>query len=67
MRAQRGAPVTEELARFGIEPVDPRVAIRLQLLAIELGLAATDRSGRPCTAGRQIIEKQRKKKRINRN
>ncbi len=53
MRAQRGAPVTEELARFGIEPVDPRVAIRLQLLAIELGLAATDRSGRPCTAGRR--------------
>ena len=40
MRAQRGAPVTDELARFGIEPVDPRVAIRLQLRAIDLGLAA---------------------------
>ena len=40
MRAQQGAPVTEELARFGVEPVDPRVAIRLQLRAIELGLAA---------------------------
>ena len=40
MRAQRGAPVTEELARFGVEPVDPRVAIRLQLHAIELGLTA---------------------------
>ena len=50
MRAQRGAPVTDELARFGVEPVDPRVAIRLQLRAIKLGLAATDRPGRPCTA-----------------
>ena len=47
MRAQRGAPVTEELARFGVEPVDPRAAIRLQLRAIELGLAATDRPDRP--------------------
>ena len=51
MRAQRGAPVTDELARFGVEPVDPRVAIRLLLRAIELGLAATDRPGRPRTAG----------------
>lgn len=41
MRAQRGAPVADELARFGVEPVDPRVAIRLQLRAIELGLAAS--------------------------
>ena len=47
MRAQRGAPVTDELARFGVEPVDPRAAIRLQLHAIELGLAATDRPDRP--------------------
>ncbi len=47
MRAQRGAPVTDELARFGFEPVDPRVAIRLQLRAIELGLGATDRPDRP--------------------
>ena len=47
MRAQRGAPVTDELARFGVEPVDPRAAIRLQLRAIELGLAATDRPDRP--------------------
>ena len=47
MRAQRGAPVTNELARFGFEPVDPRVAIRLQLRAIELGLGATDRPDRP--------------------
>ena len=50
MRAQRGDALTDELARFGVEPVDPRVAIRLQLRAIELGLAATDRPGRPCTA-----------------
>lgn len=47
MRAQRGAPVRDELARFGVEPVDPRAAIRLQLRAIELGLAATDRPDRP--------------------
>ena len=47
MRAQRGVPVTDELARFGVQPVHPRVAIRLQLRAIELGLAATDRPGRP--------------------
>ena len=47
MRAQRGVPVTDELARFGVQPVDPRVAIRLQLRAIELGLAATDRPDRP--------------------
>ena len=47
MRAQRGAPVTDELARFGVEPVDPRAAIRLQLHAIELGMAATDRPDRP--------------------
>lgn len=46
MRAQRGAPVTDELARFGVEPLDPRAAIRLQLHAIELGLAATDRADR---------------------
>lgn len=50
MRAQRGASVTDELARFGVEPVDPRVAIRLQILAIELGLVATDRPGPPGTA-----------------
>ena len=42
MRAQRGAPVTGELARFGVEPVDPRVAIGLQLRAIELGLAGAE-------------------------
>lgn len=47
MRAQRGVPVTADLARFRVEAVDPRVAIRLQLRAIELGLAATDRPGRP--------------------
>ena len=47
MRAQRGAPVTDELARFGVEAVDPRVAIRLQLRAIELGLTATDRLDPP--------------------
>ena len=47
LRAQRGSPVADELARFGVEPVDPRVAIRLQLRAIELGLAATDRPDRP--------------------
>ena len=40
MRAQRGAPMTDEIARFGVEPVDPRAAMRLQLRAIELGLAA---------------------------
>ena len=40
MRAQRGAPATNELERFGVEPVDPRVAIGLQLRAIELGLTA---------------------------
>ena len=50
VRAQRGDALTDELARFGVEPVDPRVAIRLQLRAVELGLAATDRPGRPCTA-----------------
>ena len=50
MRAQRGVQVTDDLERFGVEPVDPRVAIRLQLRAVELGLAATDRPGRPCTA-----------------
>jgi hypothetical protein len=39
VRAQRGDALTDELARFGVEPVDPRVAIRLQLRAVELGLA----------------------------
>ena len=42
LQAQRGAPLTGELARFGLAPVDPRAAIRLQLRAIELGLAATE-------------------------
>ena len=45
MRAQRGDAVTDELARFGVEPVDPRVAIRLQLRAIELGLAVAGQPG----------------------
>ena len=40
LRTQRGGAVADELAHFGVEPVDPRVAIRLQLRAIELGLAA---------------------------
>ena len=46
MRAQRGLPVAGELARFGIEPIDPRTAIRLQLRAIESGLeTAAARAG----------------------
>ena len=45
MRAQRGASVADELARFGVEPVDPRVAIRLHLHAIDIGLAAVRRRG----------------------
>ncbi len=45
MRAQRGLPVAGDLARFGVEPVDPRAAIRLQLRAMELGLAAVRAAG----------------------
>ena len=47
LRAQQGVPVAGELAQFGVEPVDPRAAIRLQLRAIELGLetAAAARTG----------------------
>lgn len=45
LRAQQGRPVAGELARFGVEPVDPRAAIRLQLRAIELGLAAAQAAG----------------------
>ena len=32
-------PVTRNLARFGVYPVDPCVTIRLQHHALELGLA----------------------------
>lgn len=42
LQAQRGAPMAAELNRFGIEPVNPVIAIRLQLRAIELGLSATE-------------------------
>ena len=42
MRSQRGASVMGELAGFGVQQVDPRVAIQLQLRAIELGLAVMD-------------------------
>lgn len=42
LQAQRGVPIAADLARVGIEPVDPRAAIRLQLCALELGFAATE-------------------------
>lgn len=42
MRAQRGDSVAGDVRRFGVEPVDPRAAIGLQLRAIELGLEAAE-------------------------
>jgi hypothetical protein len=42
LQAQRSKGIADELVSFGVEPVDPRVTIRLQLRAIELGLATTE-------------------------
>lgn len=42
LRSQKGVAIKDDLVRFGVQPVDPRLAIQLQLRAIELGLSATD-------------------------